>query len=390
MQIADVLADPEYTFIEPAKKAGGIGRSSPSRCCARDTPIGVLTMSRKTVRPFTDKQIELVSTFADQAVIAIENVRLFDEVQRRTEELSESLQQQTATADVLKVISRSTFDLKTVLDTLLKSAAHLCDADQGTITQRKGEVFYRSVAYGFPDAFLEYVKDQPVEANRKTGTGRALAEGKVVHIPDVHNDPEFDWPEAQKLGGFRTMLGVPMLREGEPVGVLTLTRADVRPFTDKQIELVATFADQAAIAIENVRLFDEIQDKSRQLAEASQHKSQFLANMSHELRTPLNAILGYTELIMDGIYGDTPDKMRATLERVQRNGKPPARADQRRARPVEDRGRPARACRSATIRSDRWCMTFMALWSRWQQTSTSTSRSRCRTNCRKAGATSGG
>ena len=320
VQVADVLADPEYTFIEPAKKAGY--RTFVAVPLMREGhPMGVLTMGRKTVAPFTDKQIELVSTFADQAVIAIENVRLFDEVQKRTEELSESLQQQTATADVLKVISRSTFDLKTVLDTLLKSAAHLCDADQGTITQRKGEVFYRSVAYGFPDAFLEYVKDKPVEANRKTGTGRALAEGRVVHIPDVHNDPEFDWPEAQKLGGFRTMLGVPMLREGVSVGVLTLTRGDVRPFTDKQIELVAIFADQAAIAIENVRLFDEIQDKSRQLAEASRHKSQFLANMSHELRTPLNAILGYTELILDGVYGDTPDKMRATLDRVQRNGR---------------------------------------------------------------------
>jgi GAF domain-containing protein len=320
VQVADVLADPEYTFREPAKKAGyrafvGVPLMRQGK------PIGVLTMGRRIVSPFTEKQLELVSTFADQAVIAIENVRLFDEVQKRTEELSESLQQQTATADVLKVISRSTFDLRTVLDALLRSAADLCDADQGTITQRKGDVFYRTVSYGFSEAFLEFVKDMPVMAARNTGTGRALVEGRVIHIPDVHSDPEFDWPEAQKLGGFRTMLGVPMLREGVPVGVLTLTRKDVRPFSEKQIELVATFADQAAIAIENVRLFDEIQDKSRQLEEASRHKSQFLANMSHELRTPLNAILGYTELILDGVYGGTPEKMRATLQRVERNGR---------------------------------------------------------------------
>ena len=129
--------------------------------------------------------------------------------------------------------------------------------------------------------------------------GRALLEGKVVHIPDVLADPEYTFAEAQRLGGYRTLLGVPMLREGVPIGVLTLAALEVRPFTDKQIELVSTFADQAAIAIENVRLFDEIQDKSRQLAEASQHKSQFLANMSHELRTPLNAIIGVTEMLRE-------------------------------------------------------------------------------------------
>jgi GAF domain-containing protein len=320
VQVDDVLADPEYTFLEPAQKAGY--RTFIGVPLMREGhPIGVLAMGRKTVAPFSAKQIELVTTFADQAVIAIQNTRLFDEVQTRTQELSESLEQQTATADVLKVISRSAFDLHTVLDTLLRSAGRLCDADMGTITQKKGDAFYRSVSYGFPEAFVEYVKDQPVQAARNTGTGRALVEGHVVHIPDVQADPDFDWPEAQKLGGFRTMLGVPMLREGVPVGVLTLTRADVRPFTDKQIELVATFADQAAIAIENVRLFDEIQDKSRQLAEASQHKSQFLANMSHELRTPLNAILGYTELISDSVYGEPPEKMMAVLDRISRNGK---------------------------------------------------------------------
>jgi GAF domain-containing protein len=284
-------------------------------------PIGAITVARANAGSFPERQVALLQAFADQAVIAIRNVGLFDEVQARTEELSESLQQQTATADVLKVISRSTFDLKIVLDTLLRSAARLCEADQGTITQRKGDRFYRAVAFGYPQEFMDYVRDIPVELKRDTGTGRALLESKVIQIPDIEADPEYTWSEARQLGGFRAMLGVPMLREGEPIGVLTLTRKEPLPFTEKQIELVTTFADQAAIAIENVRLFDEIQDKSRQLEEASQHKSQFLANMSHELRTPLNAILGYTELMADGAYGEPSDKMLGILKRLEANGR---------------------------------------------------------------------
>ena len=167
---------------------------------------------------------------------------------------------------------------------------------------------------------MNYVKDIPVEPERSTAAGRALLEGRAIHIADVKADPEYAF-EAQKFDAYRTILGVPMLRESVPIGVLTLIRSEPRPFTDKQIELVSTFADQAAIAIENVRLFDEIQDKSRQLEIASQHKSQFLANMSHELRTPLNAILGYTELIADGVYGEPSEKMVAVLKRLESNGK---------------------------------------------------------------------
>jgi len=254
------------------------------------TPFGVIVLRRTKVELFSDKQIELATTFADQAVIAIENVRLLNE-------LRESLQQQTATADVLKIISRSTFDLTSILQTLVESAARLCDADKGTITRQIDGVFYRAESYGFPAEAMERWRNVAVTPDRGSAAGRALLEGCTVHIPDAGADPDYTFDMAGTV--MRSMLGVPMLREGVPIGVLALVRSEVRPFTDKQIDLVSTFADQAAIAIENVRLFDEIQDKSRQLAEASQHKSQFLANMSHELRTPLNAIIGVTEMLRE-------------------------------------------------------------------------------------------
>jgi signal transduction histidine kinase len=177
--------------------------------------------------------------------------------------------------------------------------ARLCDADMVAINRPQDDVFREVAFWGFSAEYIEYMNSHPIEVGRGTITGRVTLDGKVIHVEDVLADQEFTFFEAPKIGGFRTILGVPLTREGTAIGVVVLMRSAVRPFTDKQIDLAATFADQAVIAIENVRLFDEIQNKSRQLAEASQHKSQFLANMSHELRTPLNAIIGVSEMLRE-------------------------------------------------------------------------------------------
>jgi GAF domain-containing protein/anti-sigma regulatory factor (Ser/Thr protein kinase) len=278
--------------------------------------LGAITLRRMEVRPFTDKQIALLRTFADQAAIAIENVRLFNETK-------ESLERQTATSEILKVISRTHFDLGPVLEIVLNNARTLCGADRGTIFRPDAAGNYVPLAVSVPDGSVAAsLTASPIRTDRSSATGRAAVEGVTVHIPDVLADPEYRRLDLATVSGFRSVLAVPMLREGIPIGVLTLARTgEARPFNDKQIELVTVFADQAVIAIENVRLFNEIQEKSQQLEVANKHKSDFLANMSHELRTPLNAIIGFSEALMERMFGEVNDKQADYLKDIHESGK---------------------------------------------------------------------
>jgi signal transduction histidine kinase len=259
------------------------------------------------VRPFDDRQIELVTTFADQAVIAIENVRLFDEVQARTDELSESLRQQTATAEVLKTISRTAFDLQRVFDTLVENAVRLCEAERAFLFRFDGE-FLRSVAsYNVSHELKDFVDRNPIALGRHSISARAGLERRTVHVSDIQADPEYAYAVRDERP-IRSTLAVPMLKGYDLVGTITIYRLEVKPFTDKQIALVETFADQA------------VQDKSRQLAEASQHKSQFVSSVSHELRTPLNAIIGLTEMMVTNAARFGTEKALEPLQRVNRAG----------------------------------------------------------------------
>ncbi len=348
VHVADISAEQPYAESALAK-VGGMRTALAVPMLREGELIGAIGIYNQSVRPFTDKQIDLVSNFAAQAVIAIENTRLLSE-------LRQSLQQQTATADVLKAISRSTFDLKTVLNTLVESVASLCEADTASIRRPQGTSFLYVASHGTRPEHNKYMQNLPVEAERGTVAGRVLLEGNPIQVLDVQSDPEYSMIEVSQAAGFHTVVGIPLLRQGQPIGVLILARNTVRAFTDKQIELATTFADQAVIAIENARLFEAEQERTRELGKSLEELrtaqdrlvqteklaslGQLTAGIAHEIKNPLNFVNNFSsvsaELVDELLEAvatvpidaklraeveEIADMLRGNLEKVVQHGK---------------------------------------------------------------------
>ena len=328
VHLPDVLEDPEYYYLN-APTLGEFRSALGVPLMHEQDLIGVLAFSRPEPRAFGEGEIELVKTFADQAVIAIQNARLFEKVEARTHDLSLALRQQTATAEVLKIISRSTFDLQAVLDVLVREVTRLCEADAGTIFRLHGEAYHRSAAIGHSAAFETYLAAHEliIPPGSHTLVGRTALENRVVHILDAADDPGYDFGEGRALAGMRSMLGVPLSTQGKtPIGVISLIRTRVEAFTAQQVLLARTFADQAVIAMENARLVQELRDQSDALAHsynelrATQDRlvqteklaslGQLTAGIAHEIKNPLNFVNNFAEVSRELV-----DELRDALAR---------------------------------------------------------------------------
>jgi signal transduction histidine kinase len=314
----DVLADPDFTYGD-AQKLGGYRTVLGVPLLRERRPIGVIVLTRHEVRPFTDKQIELATTFADQAVIAIENVRLFEEVQARTRELTQSVEELRALGQVTQAVN-STVDLETVLTTIVAKATQLSSTEAGAIYvfDNANQEFQLRATYGLDDAVVAELRDSHIRIG-ETAISDAVEQRMPIQIPDIQNRPSATLDVIVRVG-FRALLVVPLMGTDRIVGALVVRRKQPGEFSKSTVELLQTFAAQSVLAIQNARLFSEIEEKSRQLAEASEHKSQFVASMSHELRTPLNAIIGLTEMMVKNAARFGTEKAQEPLQRVNRAG----------------------------------------------------------------------
>jgi len=311
--VVDTRADPDYD--PDTARVGNWRRMIGAPMLKDGAAVGAIVVAWPDPGETPQKQRDLLKTFADQAVIAIENARLINETR-------EALDQQTATAEVLQVISSSPTDVQPVFDAIAERAMTLCDARIGAVTRFDGEMVHLVAYHGTSQEAREAMHASfPLKPGSDAISARAIMERAPVQISDVLADAEYRLKDAARRAGFRSNLAVPMLRDGLVVGSIVVCREEIGDFPPKQVKLLQTFADQAVIAVENVRLFNEIQDKSHQLEIANQHKSEFLANMSHELRTPLNAIIGFSEVLLERMFGELNDKQEDYLKDIFTSGK---------------------------------------------------------------------
>jgi signal transduction histidine kinase len=321
VQVENLAEDPNYPVGRDLAQRIGYRTTLSVPLLREGTTIGAITVRRTEVRAFAERQIALLQTFADQAVIAIENARLFRELEARNNELSEALEQQTATAEILRVISESRSDTQPVFDTIIRSAVRLCAGTYGSMVRVEGSVMHLWAHHNYsPEARALVTGRYPAPVTETSLVGLAVRTRALVHAPDTLNDPRFRRTPYTDALGVRAQVTVPLLRNGEAIGTLNVLRTTPGAFTPSQLDILQTFANQAVIAIENVRLFREIEEKSRQLEAASRHKSEFLANMSHELRTPLNAVIGFSEVLLQRMFGDLNAKQDEYLKDIYASG----------------------------------------------------------------------